>query len=122
MTNPGAPASLMLIGEHIARIVPALPAFEVFELAARCSDEEIEVLLADRRRFTEGEAYPLIGTLIGDQPKGEPGPLSRDGDNIFCTPLFILCVGWTGSQWAVTASRSGTYQSWPAGARIFVPC
>ena len=97
MTNLGAPAPLSLIGVYTARIMPALPAFELFELAARCPDEEIEALLADRRRFTEGEAYPLIGALIGDQPKGEPGPLSRVGDNIFCTPLFIVCVGWIGS-------------------------
>lgn len=121
MTNPGSPAPLSLIEEQTARIMPALPAFEVFELAARCSDEEIEAMLADRRRFTDGEAYPLIGALIGDQPKGEPGPLSRDGDNIFCTPLFIVCVGWMDSHWAVTASRSGTHQPWPAGVRIFVP-
>ncbi len=30
----------------------------------------IEALLADRRRFTDGEAYPLIGALIGDRRKG----------------------------------------------------
>lgn len=97
MTNPGAPAALSLVEERTARIMPALPAFEVFEFAARCYEEEIEALLADRRRFTDGEAYPLIGALIGDQPKEEPGPLSRNGDNIFCTPLFIVCVGWIGS-------------------------
>lgn len=89
MTNPRVPAPLSRIGEHTARIMPPLPAFEVFELAARCSDEEIEAMLADRRRFTDGEAYPVIGALIGDQPKSEAGPLSRDGDNMFCTPLCI---------------------------------
>jgi hypothetical protein len=57
VTIPGPSAPLSLIEEHMARIVPALPAFEVFELAARCSDEEIEAMLADRRRFTDGEAY-----------------------------------------------------------------
>ncbi|MGB5083658.1 MAG: hypothetical protein WBO09_03445 [Methylocystis silviterrae] len=119
--NSKAPAPLSRIEQHMARIMPALPAFEVFELAARYSDEEIEAILAERRRFTDGEAYPLIGALIGDQPKGEPGPLSRDGANIFCTPLFIVCVCWIGPHWAVTASRSGTRQPWPAGTRIFVP-
>lgn len=121
MTNPGSPAPLLLIEEHTARIMPALPAFKVFELGASRSDEEIEAMLADRRRFTDGEAYPLIGALIGDQPRGEPGPLSRDGDNIFCTPLFVVCVAWLDSHWVVTASRSGTYQTRLAGTRIFVP-